>query len=324
VSTPLVSVVIATWNTARYLPATLASALGQTWPNLEVIVVDDGSTDDTAEVITPFLPRIRYVRRSHRGLAAARNEGVRLARGDYIALLDADDLWLPEKIAVQVEIAARHPETGLVACNAVEFDDDQVLREDLLFEPFLRAIAASPSGEVTANFERELITGNGISAPSQVLIPRRVLQEIGPFIDSGAQDYDYYLRVSRRFPVTVHRHHLARWRYRPDAMSGAHADRPVRWGLYALPVLLAHRTRCRAEYRPLLEARIRGLTMRIGQDLMTRGRERGRLAATSHLLTVLRARPWPPTALMHLAGLWIPKLASRIGARPARPPRATG
>ena len=321
-SGPLVSVVIATWNTARFLPEALSGALGQTWPNLEVIVVDDGSTDDTAHVIRPFLPRIRYERRSHQGLAAARNEGIRLAQGDYVALLDADDVWLPDKIAVQMEIATRHPETGLVACNAVQFDGDRVLHENLLFEPFLRAIAASPSGEVTADFQRDLIAGTGISSPSQVLIPRRVLLEIGPFVGSGAQDYDYYLRVSRSFPITVHHHQLAKWRYRPDSMSGAHGDRPIQWARFALPVLLAHRERCRPEYRHLLEARIGRSIASLAYGLMTRGRESGRLDATRQLLSVLRMRPWPPTALLYLAGLWSPEVVFRTGARLTRAWRA--
>ncbi len=321
---PLVSVVIASWNTAVHLPQALASAVGQTWPNLEVIVVDDGSTDATREAIAPFLPRVRYERRSHQGLAAARNEGIRLAQGDYIALLDADDVWRPEKIATQVEIAGRHPETGLVVCNGVEFAEDRVLRETLLAEAFLRALAASPSGEVTADFQRDLIARCGISCPSQVLIPRGVLQECGPFSDSGAQDYDYYLRVSRRRPITVHHHRHAMWRYRPDSMSGPREDRPVRMGIPALSVLLAHRERCLAEYRHLLEARIRGLTTSLCYELMKRGREDDRLAATSDLVRILRAQPWPPTPLAYLAVLWTPESAYRVGVRVTRPFRTTG
>lgn len=226
---PLVSVVIATWNARRYLPETLGSALDQTWPNLEVIVVDDGSTDGTHEAITEFLPRIRYERRPHQGLAAARNEGIRLARGDYVALLDADDLWHPEKVAVQMEVAQRHPETGMIVCDGVEFSGDSILRETLLLEPFLRVLRSAGKEEVTGDFQRELIAGCCIGCPAQVLIPRHVLAELGAFIDSGAQDYDFYLRLTLRYPIALHAHsrpvakperlHVRRWS-RPEADLG--------------------------------------------------------------------------------------------------------
>lgn len=313
--TPLVSAVIASWNAAEFLPATLATAVAQTWPNLEVIVVDDGSTDDTARAIAPFLPRIRYQRRSHQGLAAARNEGLRLAAGDYIALLDADDLWHPEKVAVQVEIAGRYPETGLLACNGVEFAGDVVLQPTLLFDPFTDAIEASGVGEVTADFQRALIVNNGICCPSQVMIPRRVVAEIGPFIDSGAQDYDYYLRVSREHPITLHHHCHTRWRYRPDSMSGVRDYRWIRWGLDSLPVLAAHRTRCRPEDRDLLEARLTKWIHTVGYALRTQGREQGRLAASAKLVSLLGVWPSRATTLKHLAALWTPDLVHRSVTR---------
>jgi glycosyltransferase involved in cell wall biosynthesis len=315
VSDPLVSVVICTWNCSRYLSETVSSALAQTWPNLEVIVVDDGSTDDTRAVIAPFLGRVRYEPRTHQGLAAARNEGIRLAAGELVALLDADDLWAPEKIATQVEIARRRPESGLVACNGVEFADDTVCRAELLSVRFTHALAESPAGEVTGDFQREMFAGPGICCPAQVLIPRPVLRRVGPFIDSGAQDYDYYLRVSLRYPITVHKHRHVRWRYRADSLSGARADRHVRWGLDSLPVLLAHRRRCRPEHRELLEVRIRALTSSLGYHLMIQGRASGRLSATSRLLAVLRARPWSPALLVYLAGLWSPSTAYRVGTQ---------
>src|SRR5262245_22654271 len=118
---PLVSVIITTYNTARYLPATLTSALAQTYSPYEVIVVDDGSEDDAAGSVQPFLDRIRFLPERHIGLAAARNRALDVARGEYIALLDADDLWDPDKLAVQVEVARRHPESGMIACDGREF-----------------------------------------------------------------------------------------------------------------------------------------------------------------------------------------------------------
>jgi len=324
-SPPLVSVVIASWNTRHYLPETLASALEQSWPDLEVIVVDDGSTDGTREAIAEFLPRIRYEARPHRGLAAARNEGIRLARGEYIALLDADDLWHPEKIATQVEIAGRYPEAGMIVCNGVEFSEHQALSEcgdlseTLLAERFLRALQASPSGEVAGDFQRDLIPNTGISCPAQVLLPRRVVEEVGPFVGSGAQDHDYYLRVSLKYPIVFHAHSHVRWRFRPDSMSGDRRHRMSAWTLFALPVLKAHRRRCRPADLPLLDDTLRKRAGYLSYDLMAWGREGKRLAATARLLRVFRLHPWPPTALMYLAGLWSPRVVYQVGARATRP-----
>jgi hypothetical protein len=309
---PLVSVVIAAWNADRYLPATITSVLNQTWQPLEVIVVDDGSTDDTASVLTPFLPRIRYERRAHEGLAAARNEGIRLARGAYIALLDADDLWHPEKIAMQVAIAERNPESGLIACDAEQFSDSGVLRESLF--PLV-CVSEAPGGEATRNFHREFIEGNLIHCPAQVLLPRRVIERIGPFVDSPVQDYDYYLRVSREYPVTFHHHVAARWRYRPDSMSGPRETRWLRVGVSILPVLLAHRERCPTEDRGLLESQIHWLIRSLSFGLMIEGRQAGRLNASVDLISILRAVPWPPVALVNLAGLWAPEILVTLVAR---------
>jgi glycosyltransferase involved in cell wall biosynthesis len=319
---PLVSVVIAAWNAGKYLPATITSALNQTWQPLEVIVVDDGSTDDTAAAVTPFLHRIRYERRAHQGLAAARNEGIRLARGEYIALLDADDLWHPEKTAIQVAISQRNPESGLIACDAEEFSDDRVLRKTLVPAVCLSETTTA-SGEATRDFHREFLEGNPIHCPAQTLLPRRVVERIGPFIDSAAQDYDYYLRVSRKYPVTFHHDVAARWRYRPDSMSGLRETRGLRGGLATLPVLLAHRERCPAEDRGLLESHIFWLTRSVCSGLMNQGRRTGRVNASLDLIALLKIVSWPPISLVYLAGLWTPRTLHQFARRAWRAVRYT-
>ncbi|GAA3757060.1 glycosyltransferase [Terriglobus aquaticus] len=99
---PSVSVIIPSYNCARYLPRAIESALAQTYTDLEVIVVDDGSTDNTAEVIQPYLDRIRYIRQANKGLPGARNTGIRASQSEFVALLDADDAWLPDKLERQM------------------------------------------------------------------------------------------------------------------------------------------------------------------------------------------------------------------------------
>jgi glycosyltransferase involved in cell wall biosynthesis len=109
-STPLVSCIVPVFNGERYLAEALDSVLGQTYRALEVIVVDDGSTDGTPAVVRTFGARVRCVTQPNAGLAAARNRGLAAATAELVAFLDADDLWLPEKIACQMERFRAHPE----------------------------------------------------------------------------------------------------------------------------------------------------------------------------------------------------------------------
>ena len=257
---PLVSVVIAAWNAARFLPETLASAVGQTYPNREIILVDDGSTDDTRDRIAPWLDRIRYFPRPHEGLAAARNFGMAEARGDYLAPLDADDLWLPAKLAVQVGVALRHPASGLVICDGVAFEEGREVRDHMLGDAALEALARSSTGEATGDFHRDLITGREwAGVPGQVLIPRAVYRHIGPFADLLTQDTEYWLRVSQHYPLTFHRDQLVRYRMHPAGLSGAGADRALRYTWGQLHMLALHRHRCSGTDRQLAEDRITSL-----------------------------------------------------------------
>ena len=100
---PKVSVIIPAYNAAPYLAETLASVFAQSYPDYEIIVVDDGSTDDTLAVLEQFADRITLIRKPNGGPASARNAGLRQARGELLAFLDGDDLWLPDKLAAQVE-----------------------------------------------------------------------------------------------------------------------------------------------------------------------------------------------------------------------------
>src|SRR5438105_6635392 len=120
-----VSVIIPAYNVAPYIAETLKSVFAQTKPAFEVIVVNDGSpdTEKLEEVLDPFLDRIVYLKQENRGLSGARNTGIRAAKGDLIALLDGDDLWLPEYIQTQTDFLRRHPKYDLVYCNAVFFGD---------------------------------------------------------------------------------------------------------------------------------------------------------------------------------------------------------
>lgn len=111
---PLVSVVIPTYNCARYLPYALDSVFNQTYPHYEIIVVDDGSTDETARVLQAYGDRLRPMHQPNQGVAMARNNGIEQARGEWIAFLDADDVLLPHKLQAQLAVAAENPTLGLI------------------------------------------------------------------------------------------------------------------------------------------------------------------------------------------------------------------
>ncbi|HET7536321.1 MAG TPA: glycosyltransferase family A protein, partial [Candidatus Didemnitutus sp.] len=121
---PTVSAIIPTYNRAHLLPAALASIFAQTQPVDEVIVVDDGSKDNTADVLRTYGDRVRYIRQQNAGAGAARNHGMREARGDYVAFLDSDDLWMPEKNARQQELLRAHPEIDFLFGDMANFSSE--------------------------------------------------------------------------------------------------------------------------------------------------------------------------------------------------------
>lgn len=120
---PLVSIVIPTYNRAALLPEAIESALGQQYPSLEILVVDDGSTDQTERLLASYGDRIVAIRLAKGGLAAARNAGLRAAHGKYVAWLDSDDIFLPEKTALQVAFLEKHAAAVLVSSDFAAFDD---------------------------------------------------------------------------------------------------------------------------------------------------------------------------------------------------------
>lgn len=182
---PLVSIIIPTYNRSRFLQETIESVLRQTYPNVEVIVVDDGSTDDTPEAMARYEGRVDYIRQPNRGVAAARNAGFHAAKGEYLCFLDDDDLFLPLKIERQMHILDRQPHVGLAHCRYYRADG----QGNLLDKPGLL-----PEGDVL----RELVRWNFVwmGAP---LIRRECLERVGLFdeqVSSVTADWDMWLRIA--------------------------------------------------------------------------------------------------------------------------------
>lgn len=186
---PRVSVVMAAKNYARFLPTAVGSVLRQTVADWELAIVDDGSTDDTPAAARPFLadPRVRYLRCDRLGQPRAKNLGVRLTRGEWVAFLDADDAWLPDKLEKQFAALAADPGAGVAFClRTLIGEDDQPLANQPTADP--------PRGDVLA-----AIFARNFVCFSSVVIKRELFDQLGGFdpdLDL-AIDYDLWLRVAR-------------------------------------------------------------------------------------------------------------------------------
>ncbi|AEH45966.1 glycosyl transferase family 2 [Thermodesulfatator indicus DSM 15286] len=186
---PLVSVIIPTYNREKFLKEAIESVLAQTFRSFELIVVDDASTDKTPYLVSRY--PLRYVRKVKRqGVSAARNTGIRLAQGEFIAFLDSDDLWLPEKLAEQIAFFERRPEAVAVQTEEIW------IRRGKRVNP--RKRHEKPSGYF---FDRALELC--LISPSGVMLKRKVFREIGLFDESflACEDYELWLRLLTRYPV---------------------------------------------------------------------------------------------------------------------------
>jgi len=213
VAGPSLSLVIATFNHGRYLGAALDSVLAQTRPT-EIIVVDDGSTDDTPAVLARFAPRVRVHRQDNRGLSAARNAGLELARGEYIGFLDADDVIAPTKLAKQAAVLDADPQVGWTYCD-VRIDDEVTGQSRLASERF-RYEGRRLEGWIFP----ELVRGNfmPVMAP---LVRRQALAAAGEFDArlTPMEDWDLWLRLSLVAPVRYVAEPLATYLVRAGGMS---------------------------------------------------------------------------------------------------------
>jgi glycosyltransferase involved in cell wall biosynthesis len=186
----LVSVIIPTYNRQAYVREAIESVLSQTYSPFELLVVDDGSTDDTPALLKAYQGRIKVLRQSNHGVSAARNLGIRSARGAFIALLDSDDYWQPDKLALQMDWFDTHPEA--LICQTEEI----WIRNGVRINPGMRH--KKQAGYI---FEHSLALC--LISPSAVMMHTTLLEEMGLFDESlpACEDYDLWLRVTSKYPV---------------------------------------------------------------------------------------------------------------------------
>lgn len=202
-----ISVVIPAYNASAHVAATLRSVVAQSAPPAEIIVVDDGSTDDTAAIARAF--GVRVMSQGNRGLSAARNAGTRAATGDYIAYLDADDLWTPDKLAVQFAALASYGEPAFSFTDYRIFDPwgMRSRTSELRFDRAFRRAKATPLGDnllIAANPTSPVMSDCYI-LPSSVLVRRADVLAVGGFDETviAAEDYELFLRLFNIIPAVA-------------------------------------------------------------------------------------------------------------------------
>ena len=210
-----ISVIIPVYNRAQMVKRAIQSVLDQTLPAHEIIVVNDGSSDETGQVLQTFEPLIKIINQPHRGVSAARNAGIRLASGDWIALLDSDDVWLPQKLAMAHEFHRNHPQYLIFQTEEIWIRHGKRVNPKKkhrkyggwIFKPSLPLCIVSPSA---------------------VVIHKSLFENVGLFDESFpvCEDYDLWLRVALHFPIGLDQ--------RPGIIKyGGHEDQLSRkyWGM---------------------------------------------------------------------------------------------
>jgi glycosyltransferase involved in cell wall biosynthesis len=218
---PLVSVIVPAYNAQRYIPATLQSLICQSYPHLEIIVVDDGSTDQTAEIVNNFKQddgRIQLYQQPNSGVAAARNLAIQYSKGSFIAPVDADDICYPEKIA------------KLLACLQVADNKVGVAYSwSAVLDSHGNPTGTGHMSEFEGNIFEYLLFSNFIGNASSSLIRKHCFERIGVYntcfflqAAQGCEDYDLYLRIAEQFEFRVVKEFLTGYRKTGNSMSRNH------------------------------------------------------------------------------------------------------
>jgi glycosyltransferase involved in cell wall biosynthesis len=217
-TSPLVSIIIPAYNVANFIVETLDSVFAQTFTNFEVIVVNDGSpdTDQFERALEPYLDRLTYLKQENLGASVARNAGLLAARGEFVAFLDADDIWLPAYLAEQIEFMC---ERGCdLACADAEFFGDPKSAGQTYMTTLMDSAPAS--GDITF---RELVVAERSLITSGIVARREPIMQVGLFDESlrNAQDFDLWLRLAARGArLSYQRRLLLKYRCRADGLTG--------------------------------------------------------------------------------------------------------
>ena len=207
----LVSIVIPCFNHGKYLPDAIESVFSQNHKNVEIIVVDDGSTDCTKQVVESRysdVDQVKYVFQNNQGLSAARNTGIENSKGDYFVFLDADDWLIGEALSINLQYLKESPDAGYVSGGHVTVNE----RDGVVFQK---------NDKVEGDYFQLLLQGNYIGMHGTVMYPRWVFDEFRFDTNlKASEDYDMYFKIARKYPVKQHTEVVAAYRFHDSNMSG--------------------------------------------------------------------------------------------------------
>lgn len=231
---PLVSVIMPAFNCQDYVCEAIDTVLKQSYKNIEIIVVD-GSTDDTKRLLERYGKRVTYYYQEPRGVSAARNFGLRQARGSLVAFQDADDRWLPDKLKAQVHALQKFPDVKLVFTDYATFDHSGMILPTACWphlKLWLNQHRIQGTSMAHGQLYWELMLGNCIGTCS-VLAVKDALDEYNGFDEAfkTCEDLDLWLRLSTRYPVLYIDEVLAEYRVRPNGLSGSIETRDMTWSI---------------------------------------------------------------------------------------------
>ncbi len=230
---PRVSVIIPAFNYGHFLPEALDSVLAQSFQDFEIIVVDDGSTDTTQEAVSAYIKknpkRIRYFYQDNKGPAAARNKGIREARGEYIAFLDADDLWLPKKLDLQIDRFQNNPNCGLVYTGYYLMNECGAIQGIYSMQPVPKEI-----------IKKRILLTNPMAGTPTIMVRKSCFEKVGYFDEDlvSAEDWDMWLRIIRKYDFAHVREPLVKVRLHKESQS-FFGEKNLRNGLRVLDKLFS-------------------------------------------------------------------------------------
>lgn len=231
---PKVSVIITCYNEAVFVEKALKSVLNQTFQDFNVCVVDDGSEDNTREIIQPYVKKhgVKYIYQKNRGLPAARNTGIQNCKGQYIAFLDADDSWLIQKLEKQIKYAEKHPKAALIYSDFYRYNK----KGGRFSQGYPKSYKNSKE------FLTDIFVRNASIIPSTVLIKRDVLKDIGYFDEELLlkQEYDLWIRIGGTYPIGYVNEPLVNILEREDSLSKRDGQLRLRYQLLAAEKAVKH------------------------------------------------------------------------------------
>ena len=276
----MVSVIIPVYNSEKYISEAVESVLNQTYRNREVIVINDGSTDGTERALEPYMGQINYFFQENRGVAAARNIGIRSSQGSYIAFLDSDDIWMPKKLENQVNYMIGHPEFKFLYSDYVYFNDDNLGVKDSI--PLHRN--AKSAGCIFHN----LVMSSHFIHTSTVLAKREVMEEVGGFDERFklGEDYELWLRISAIYDIGYMEGVVSKYRRHPGSLTANNFSQEVPWEIRAIEKTLKANPDKALEFKPSqIRRRFSEIYKSLGYEYFRKGfYEEARYIYRNHIL----------------------------------------